>query len=104
MLLSKEQEKYFQKSKIRDKLGNLLICYHGTPNPGFTEFNPAENKSQFGEYKFNTNNINYFTTNKEVAKGYTDIGIERNNNIYACYLNIENPYIVDVDTKDDMIS
>ena len=100
--LSKEQEEYFKNSKIRDKNGNLLVCYHGTENPGFTEFDARKGKSQFGDYKFDNYNINYFTTNKETAIGYTEIGIERDNNVYACYLNIVNPYVVNNKTKDDM--
>ena len=39
-ILTKEQIEYFKDSKIRDKSGNLLVCYHGTQNPGFKEFNP----------------------------------------------------------------
>ncbi|WP_300924597.1 hypothetical protein [uncultured Clostridium sp.] len=97
--LSPEQISYFKNSKARNKDGELLVCYHGTPNPGFTEFDPRKAKSQFGNYKFDKYNVNYFTTSLETAEGYTEIGLgdvdgERKN-IYACYLNIENPYIVD---------
>ena len=96
------QQEYFKNSKIRDKDGNLLVCYHGTPTPGFKEFNPKEAKSQFGDYKFDKYNINYFTTNKKVAQGYTELGTDTGDNIYACYLNITNPYIVDNETAADM--
>jgi len=101
--LSQEQEKFFSNSKIRDDKGNLLVCYHGTENPGFKEFDARKGKSQFGDYKFDNYNINYFTTNKETAVGYTDLGYEHDNNVYACYLNIVNPYIVNNETKDDMM-
>lgn len=100
--ITKEQEDYFKDSKIRDKEGNLLICYHGTKTPGFDEFNHTGGNSQFGNYKFGKYNVNFFSTNKEIAKGYTDIGVERNNNIYYCYLNIINPYIVNNETKEDV--
>ena len=100
--LSKEQEEYFKDSKIRDSQGNLLVCYHGTENPGFNEFDARKGKSQFGDYKFDDYNINYFTTNKETAVGYTDLGYEHDNNVYACYLNVVNPYVVNNKTKDDM--
>ena len=97
---------YFKNSKIRDKDGKLLVCYHGTPNPGFTKFNPREAKSQFGDYKFEKYNVNYFTTSLETAQGYTELGIGdvdgQYKNIYACYLNITNPYIVNNKTEDDM--
>ena len=100
--LTKEQEEYFKNSKIRDEQGNLLICYHGTSTPGFDEFNHDGKNSQFGNYKFGKYNINFFATNKEVAKGYTDIGVERDGNIYYCYLNIVNPYIVNNETQEDV--
>lgn len=48
--------------------------------------------------------MNYFTSNKESAKGYTELGIEREGNIYACYLNITNPYIVDNETEKEFRS
>lgn len=107
--LTPAQEKFFSKSKARDSKGNLLVCYHGTTKPGFNEFNPSKGNSQFGNYKFKNYNVNYFTTSFDVAQGYTDIGIggltdEDNDykNIYACYLNIENPYIVDNSTKNEI--
>lgn len=99
--LTKEQEGYFKDSKIRDEKGNLLVCYHGTVNPGFKEFNAPKGKSQFGEYKFRKYNVNYFTTSKETARGYTKLGI---GDVYACYLNVVNPYIVNNETEDDIKS
>ena len=106
MLYEDNQLDYFKNSKIRDKDGKLLVCYHGTPNPGFTKFNPREAKSQFGDYKFEKYNVNYFTTSLETAQGYTELGIGdvdgQYKNIYACYLNITNPYIVNNKTEDDM--
>lgn len=30
--LSKQQPECFMDSKVRDKNGNLLVMYHGTPN------------------------------------------------------------------------
>lgn len=102
--LSQEQINYFKNSKVRDKDGNLIVCYHGTPNPGFKEFNPKDSKSQFGKYKFDKYNVNYFTTDKKSATSYTEIGIEENDNVYACYLNIVNPFIVDNKTTADIKS
>lgn len=94
-ILTKEQERYFKNSKIRDSKGNLLICYHGTPTPSFKEFNSSQANSQFGEYKFNKHNVNYFTTNKDAASSYTEFGYDNGSNVYACYINIEKPFIVD---------
>lgn len=102
--LSQAQQDYFKDSKVRDKDGNLLVVYHGTPNPGFKEFNPKDNKSQFGKYKFGKYNVNYFTKDKKSATSYTEIGIEENDNVYACYLNIVNPYIVNNTTEAEMKS
>lgn len=99
--LTKEQEEYFKNSKIRDEKGNLLVCYHGTTNPGFKEFNASKGKSQFGAYKFKNYNVNYFTTSKQTAKGYTKLG---NGDVYACYLNVVNPYIVNNETEGDIKS
>lgn len=101
--LSKQQEEYFKNSKVRDKDGNLIVCYHGTPTPGFKEFGKERN-SQFGKYKFGDANVNYFTTNKEAASSYTYLGYEKDGNVYACYINIENPYIVDNESEAKMRS
>lgn len=102
--LSVKQAEFFKNSKVRDSQGRLLVCYHGTKNPGFTEFDPRYAHSQFGAYKFRGANVNYFASNKESAIGYTEIGIERDGNVYACYLNITNPYIVDNETKAEIRS
>lgn len=101
-ILSPEQIAFFKDSKVRDKNGNLIVCYHGTPNPGFKEFNPKSNKSQFGSYKFDNYNVNYFTTDKDAAVSFTEIGIERDGNVYACYLNIVNPYVVNNKTEANL--
>ena len=102
--LSVKQAEFFKNSRVRDSQGRLLVCYHGTKNPGFTEFDPRYANSQFGAYKFRGANVNYFASNKESAIGYTDIGIERDGNVYACYLNITNPYIVDNETEAEIRS
>lgn len=98
------QEEYFKNSKVRDKDGNLLVVYHGTLAPGFKEFGANKGKSQFGKYKFGKYNVNYFTTDKASAASYTELGVERDGNVYACYLNIENPFIVDNKVESDIKS
>lgn len=104
--LTAEQINYFSNSKVRDGQGKLLVCYHGTSNPGFMEFDAKQGKSQFGKYKFDTHNVNYFTSDLNTARGYTEIGVGdvdgEYKNIYACYVNITNPYIVDNSSKSDM--
>lgn len=93
--LSKGQEDFFRNSKIRDGEGNLLVCYHGTEHPGFGSFDSRKGSSQFGRHKFRNANVNYFTTSEDVAVGYTDLGVREGGNVYACYLNVENPYVLD---------
>ena len=100
--LSQEQQEYFKDSKVRDKDGNLLVCYHGTPTPGFKEFNPTNSDSQFGKYKFSNYNVNYFTTDKKSAASYTQFGYDDGSNVYACYINIVNPYIINNKTEAEM--
>ena len=92
--LSKEQIEYFKNTKIVDKNNNLLVVYHGSPTPNFKEFNPKDNKSQFGKYKFGDHNVNYFTTDKRSAASYTEFGYD-DGTLFECYINIVNPYIVD---------
>lgn len=100
--LTPEQQEYFKDSKVRDADGNLLVCYHGTPTPGFKEFNHTNSDSQFGNYKFKNYNVNYFTTDKKSASSYTEFGYDDGSNVYACYVNIVNPYIVNNKTEAGM--
>ena len=99
-ILSQEQIEHFKNSKVRDNKDNLLVVFHGTPKAIFNEFNPKETEG----FKFDENNVNYFTTNKNVAYSYSgthDI-IDRKSispkgeaGIYALYINIEHPLIID---------
>lgn len=101
--LSTKQEDYFKNSKIRDSEGNLIPVYHGSKETDIKVFDPRQGKSQFGQYKFGNAVVNYFTKDKEVAVGYTELGKE-DDNIYEVYLNIENPYIVNNETVSDIKS
>lgn len=92
--LTKEQIDFFKHSKIRDNKGRLLVCYHGAKNGGFDVFDPRGKHGQFGKYKFKNKNVNFFTTSKDTALGYTDIGVEEKGNLYSVYLNIRNPFIL----------
>lgn len=81
--------KWFKGSKIVDKDGNPLVCYHGTPNAGFEEFKP----------------MSHFTKNKEYADIYQNQGASSlsykktadNPQTYAVYLSIKNPF----DTRNE---
>ena len=39
--LSKEQQEYFNDSKVRDENGNLKVMYHGSPSAGFHVFDAS---------------------------------------------------------------
>lgn len=115
--LTPEQVAFFKDSKIRDEQGRLLVCYHGTKKAGFEEFLPQEVTDAL-YYKFGESNVNFFTTAKQNAMGYADYMFKRQSDgnwgepdpydfipneygkksgIYAVYLDIKNPLIVDPD-------
>ena len=76
--------KWFGKSVCRDKNGNPIIFYHGTPNADLSELRGGT----------------YFTQNKDYADGYQDQFASmltrkkeaRKPGTYAVYLKIENPF------------
>lgn len=41
-MLSHAQEKFYERSKVRDKDGNLLVLYHGSASEAFAEFDMYE--------------------------------------------------------------
>lgn len=83
--LSEDQIEYFADTKIRDKDGNLLTVYHGTPSGGFTVFR---------------NDITFYTANYDYAKRYTNPSASSrmsgkqsgNAQVYEGYLNIAKPF------------
>lgn len=79
--LTKDQQKYFADSKIRDEQGRLKVMYHGTDQEFYT-FKPVEfgGKNQRAEgYGI------YLSDSKEVMEMY---GAEKGHVLYA---NIKNP-------------
>ena len=62
-ILTLEQAKYFSDSKVRDKSGRLLVCYHNS-NADFDVFD--KNKIRTGTF----GNGFYFTTSERSAKAY----------------------------------
>ena len=76
-------------SKVVDENGEPLVVYHGTPDPGFTEFVPETITNPEEEYGF------FFSTSKAVASNpeYTDEGRGR---VIAAFLKVANPYEVDI--------
>ena len=85
-VLSQGQRDFFKDSKVRDKEGNLLVAYHGSPNV-FDEFD----LSRAGE---NTGSMwgdgIYLTTNENVAVAYT----EGKHGPIKAYVNLVNPLIL----------
>lgn len=80
--LSKEQSEFFKDSKIVDNKGNLLICYHSSPNE-FTIFDKAKIGSGNGGANFGEGF--YFTPDLYLSGEYGD-------NTKAYYLNLKNPF------------
>lgn len=84
--LTKAQVNFFKDSKVRDKNGRLLVCYHGSS----AEFNIfEESRIKTGTF----GNGFYFTTNKKSATRY--------GKAKGYYLNIKN--IIEIPVKYENI-
>lgn len=79
--LTKEQQKYFADSKVRDENGNLLRVFHGS-GANFNIFDLGQARDSEDIEAF------FFSANQEEAEGY--------GNTREFYLNITNP--ADYDT------
>ena len=79
--------KWFCNSKVVDKNGNPMICYHGTPNGGFDEFKPKIGYK--GKSKQQVDLGSHFSIDKDYASGYA--GNKKTSKVYECFLRIENP-------------
>ena len=92
--LSKEQQEFFKDSKVRDKDGNLLVMYHGTPNAGFTKFKSG---TYFTQYKW--------YADRYQSQGASSLGVKKtadNPDTYAVYLNIKKPFDTRNKTERDI--
>lgn len=87
--LSPEQIEFFKNSKIRDRQGRLLVCYHGS-NAKFDRFD----KSKVTDGSFGRGF--YFTTNEYEASEY-------GSNIAKVYLNIANLYYIGDEDCDERL-
>ena len=79
-----ELSQLLRNSKIRNRKGQLIVCYHGT-NAEFDEFKEdfiSENSGNIGWFGKGF----YFTNNKKLAQGY-------GKNLKRCYLNITQPFV-----------
>ncbi len=79
--------KWFGNSKVVDKNGNPMICYHGTPNGGFDEFKPKIGYK--GKSKQQVDLGSHFSIDKDYASGYA--GNKKTSKVYESFLRIENP-------------
>lgn len=91
--LTNAQKEYFKDSVIRDKSGDLLKVYHGSPLT-FDSFDKefiGKMNGEAGGSGFN------FTDNKETAEFYMQNNNFKNANpmLVECYLNITNPITSD---------
>lgn len=71
--LTEEQEDYFWASQVRDRQGNLLVCYHSS-NTVREILNPRDT-------------FVWFSVSEDYSKKY-------GNNTVACYLDITKPFII----------
>lgn len=91
--LSKEQQKYFENSKIIDGEGNLITVYHTTTDlvKQFNEFNPV---GTYG-YKFGNQIVNYFTNSKDMSGSYAQYRYEEANTKKITNMNDVNELLGD---------
>lgn len=78
---------WFANSKVVDKNGNPMVCYHGTRKGGFLEFKPKEGYK--GHSKQQLDLGSHFSIDKEYSKTYAGDG--KNAKVYECFLRIQNP-------------
>ena len=81
--LTKGQMEYFKDSKARDKDGNLILVFHGSPE-FFTIFDTHKDTSSI------IYDASFFTSDESRAKAYAD----KNNttgHVYKGYVDIKNP-------------
>jgi len=80
-----EFRRWFGNSRVVDADGNPLVVYHGSAEPGITEFEPGRREPG-----------SWFTTNRRTAGQY--VGMD--GDITSAYLRAENPMVVEF--TDDM--
>lgn len=93
--LSEGQQEFFKDSEVRDKDGNLLVVYHGSPKGNTTIFDKSKTSkdNDMGQGV-------YFSTNISDANEYRrktnagDMGKSYRGKVYSAYVNIKNPFVV----------
>lgn len=87
--LSPEQIEFFKNSKVRDKQGRLLACYHSTDS----DFNIFDTH-RMGEHGKLFGNGFYFSTN-------TDHRYSHGDKYKVVYLNVKKPFIYNQDIYNE---
>lgn len=85
--LTDAQIDYFQNSKIRDSHNNLLVCYHGTTIEEYIDTLDV-NKGAYQQKMI------FFSDSSEFAVSFAT-RYEDKGQTFQCYLNIENPLVID---------
>lgn len=86
-MLTEQQQRYFQDSKITDNDGRLMVMYHGTTAYGeITKFR----KGRSGWLGPGI----YLSSRKSDAQRYADAMGEGNGSLYELYANVTNPLVV----------
>lgn len=80
--------KWFGNSKVVDKNGNPMICYHGTGKGGFEVFQPKIGYTTKPKQQVDLGS--HFSIDKEYAKEYAK---GKKPKVYECFLKIENPLL-----------
>ena len=69
-------------------------AYHGTPDGGFTKFDPVRSRDP-GRMGTHSDSGMFFTTSSETARTYS--GTSRKSQVYDVFLRCEHPLVVDAD-------
>jgi len=80
--LTKEQQEYFKDSKLRDRDGDLVQCFHYT------------------DWEFDAFDKNFITEDSFCGRGFyftsmTTFGSGFGKNCYECYIDMRNPLVVE---------
>jgi hypothetical protein len=84
---------WFGSSVVADRAGNPLVLYHGTPTPGFSQFDLRS----IGRNEGVDRDGFFFTNRPDEAAWYAQAhdGSGRLGAIYPVHIRIERPYTVD---------
>jgi len=85
----KNFKKWFKGSKVVEKNGDPLLCYHGTPKGGFDTFKTIEGVDRKTKWQLLFGS--HFTNNIDQAKEYMGNSKKKTKMLYTVFLSIKNP-------------